>query len=323
MFICPVCDKEMILPTCMKCGHCVSAVNGIWQFSNDPDLVIEGEDDKYLGYESIGENYSGIQKYAIDEKWSIIAEKVSSLTNNGVFFDLACGDGIITLPVARHGTKIISVDISNSMLLLLKDKASKNKIDLNNVTLCRMNAYNLFIGDQCIDVAVANSMLHLMSNPEKVISEIGRTLKKNGYYICFDDQPGGSEKQEDNANNIRYHEIFSEVHRIYWDILMRQNIYPTKYSWNFDRDKLFSKFFSKKEEIILPYNKRLSIKMKDYDMPRFISKGYSQQILVPRDAHKNAINNTILQIKNKYGNDFEEEAQDVIESDIKMTLYRK
>ncbi len=70
-----------------------------------------------------------------------------------------------------------------------------------------MNALEIPLTDNSIDTVVANSVLHLISNPEKVISEIYRVLKKGGKFICKDDRPG---KGFDNTfDNTKYLEILN------------------------------------------------------------------------------------------------------------------
>ena len=122
MIICPSCKAEINLPLCSSCGYAVPCENGIWQLSNMPDIVIQGDGDKYIGYDFIGESYSGSRKYTIEEGDRLFAQEVSQETGAGVFLDLACGDGCFTVPCASFGTKIIAGDISNVMLSILQKK---------------------------------------------------------------------------------------------------------------------------------------------------------------------------------------------------------
>lgn len=111
MFLCQCCKREMNLPEC-SCGHKVEIKDGIWQLSDMPDMVKDGDGDKYIGYEEIGEAYSGSRKYVIEEGDALFAVEVSALTGDGTFLDLACGDGCFTVPCAANGTHIIAGDIS-------------------------------------------------------------------------------------------------------------------------------------------------------------------------------------------------------------------
>lgn len=260
MFLCPKCKKDMILPKC-SCGYFVDIKNGICQLLNMPDMITDGCGDKYIGYESIGKNYSGNRKYVIEKKDIILASEISVFTGDGIFLDLACGDGCFTVPCAANKIKVISGDISNQMLSILQKKAEYNNISLNTVTLCRMNALEIPISTECVDVVVANSVLHLISNPEKVINEIYRVLKPGGVFLCFDDVPGKSE--EAIYDNALYHEIVNSIYGEYWNCLVAYGIKPLKYQWNFDREYLCKKIFSKVKEKSVPLSGDYKVLLSD------------------------------------------------------------
>lgn len=109
------------------------------------------------------------------------------MTQDGIFLDLACGDGCFTVPVGSFGTKV-----------------------------------------------VANSVLHLISNPEKVVEEIHRVLKKDGCFICIDDVPG--KDVASTYDNSEYNNIVNSMYGEYWQALNIYGITPKKYSWRFDRN---------------------------------------------------------------------------------------
>lgn len=85
MFVCPKCKARMDLPRC-SCGYAVPCKNDIWQLSDMPDIITQGEGDKYIGYEFIGESYSGSRKYIIEKADRFVAQEISRETGNGVFF---------------------------------------------------------------------------------------------------------------------------------------------------------------------------------------------------------------------------------------------
>ena len=321
MYICPSCKTEYKLPSCPKCGHTPSCVDDIWQMTDAPDIVTNGDGDKYIGYEYIGESYSGNRKYMLEYPNVLFANEISRLTGDGIFLDLGCGDGCFTVPAAMNGTRIVAADISNTMLKILKDKAFYNDISLKNVTLCRMNALNLVLADNTVECVVSNSVLHLISRPEKVVQEIYRVLKPGGYFAIKDDRPG---KTPDTLfNNDEYNKIVNELYGQYWKLLELKGVKPVKYSWKFDREAVCAELFSRKEEIIIPVQTEFSNKLKDGFIPRFLGRGFSDQVDVPAHLHDEAVRNVIEQLKEKYGNDFDEVSFRGIEPDIIMTVYKK
>ena len=320
MFICPKCKSKMELPQC-KCGYNAEKINKIWQLTDMPDIITSGDGDKYIGYEYIGESYSGNRKYLIEDSDAIFADVISKLTGEGVFLDLACGDGCLSVPCATNGTKIIAGDISNNMLNVLQEKAEHNSISLDNVTLCRMNALDIPLTDESVDTVVANSVLHLISNPEKVVREIYRVLKKGGVFVCRDDAPGKT--LETLFDNSLYFEIVNSMYSEYWNRLNAQGIYPKKYSWKFDRNVYCDQLFSIRTEKIIEQNQLYEIPLKDGFLPRFLSRGFSDQIEVPKYLHDEITKELLNIFTAKYGYNFMEITFKCIEKDIQITMFKK
>ena len=321
MFVCPRCKFIMNLPKCEKCRFSFENYENIWRLSDMPDVVTTGESDKYIGYEFIGENYSGNRKYIINESDYIIAKEIARLTDNGVFLDLACGDGCFTVPCASFGTKIIAGDISNTMLKLLMQKAEWNNISLNNVTICRMNALDVPLRNESVTSVVANSVLHLISNPKKVVNEIHRILETDGYFICKDDKPGKAMKTV--FDNDEYNNIVNTLYTDYWKQLGKYGVVPRKYSWKFDRNSYCDLLFKSKETILIEREKEYEIPLKDGFLPRFLSRGFSDQVEVPKELHDKVTGELLEQLKERHGENFTDISFKGIEEDILLTIYKK
>lgn len=320
MFLCLKCKKPMNLPTC-SCGYTVKRQNLIWQLSDMPDIVIDGDGDKYIRYEYIGENYSGSRKYLIEENASLFAKEASQITGDGILLDLACGDGCLTIPCAANGTEIIAGDISNHMLSILQEKAVHNKISLEKVTLCRMNALDIPLEDESVSTVVANSMLHLISTPQKVINEIYRVLKKGGIFLCRDDRPG---KAADNSTeNEKYNQIVNKLYSQYWTTLIRHNVHPTKYSWKFNRDEFCDSLFARKTEKVIRRGNPFETSIKDGFLPRFCNRGFSDQVKVPLELHQKVIESLLSDFRESYEGDFTEVCFKGTEDDLVITAYTK
>ena len=320
MFICPKCKSEFSLPQC-ECGYNAVQLNNIWQLTDMPDIITSGSGDKYIGYEHIGESYSGNRKYLIEESDAFFANEISELTGNGVFLDLGCGDGCITVPCVANGTSIIAGDISNKMLSILQDKAKHNSIILSNVTLCRMNALEIPLADESVDTVVANSVLHLISNPEKVVCEIYRVLKKGGVFVCRDDAP--SKTPETPFDNSLYLEIVNSIYSEYWNRLNAQGIYAKKYSWKFDRNAFCDRLFIRRVEKIIEQNQLYEIPLKDGFLPRFTSRGFSDQVDVPNDLHDEIVTELMQSFKEKYGGNFADVSLRGLYQDIVIAIFTK
>ncbi len=352
MFICPKCKSLMTIPACGHCGHIIPSPDHIWQFTDAPDMVVDGDGDKYIGYEHIGENYSGRLKNLLGERDIVFANEVSSLLpsaepssspsaepfgssaslktepqKSAVILDLACGDGCFTVPCARNGSKLIAGDISNTMLRLLQEKAAHNHISLENVTLCRMNALEIPLADESVDIVVANSVLHLISNPQKVLHEIYRCLKKGGCFVCQDDRPGKNPNEDASrkrdADTQKYDELVNAFYSGYWQKLIPQGILPKKYSWKFDRSQLCDSLFTEKEERLIQRSVPFEVTLEDGFLHRILRRGFSDQTCVPKEAHEKAVNELLAEFRQKYGEDFGRTLFHGIENDLLITIYRK
>ena len=320
MFLCPKCKNVIELPAC-SCGYTAKRQNMVWQLSDMPDIVVDGGGDKYIGYEYIGENYSGGRKFLIEEQDALFAKEVSQITGDGILLDLACGDGCLTVPCAANGTKIIAGDISNSMLSILQKKAIHNGISLEKVTLCRMNALDIPLEEESASTVVANSMLHLVSNPQKVIKEIYRVLRKGGSFLCRDDRPGKG--RNSTFDNAEYNQIVNELYSEYWKRLKLHNISSTKYSWKFDREEFCSNLFAVKTERVIEQGNFYEIALKDGFLPRFCSRGFSDQVDVPQELHDEVIAELLAEFKGKFGENFADICYKGIEDDLVITIYTK
>lgn len=305
-------------------GH-ISVYNNILQLTDAPDIVTDGDGDKYIGYEEIGEAYSGCSRDRIDEKNVQIAEHIASVTKGGVFLDLGCGDGAVTVPCAQLGVRIIAGDISNKMMMLLQERARKNGVSLENVTLCRMNALDIPLKNESVDAVIANSVLHLISNPEKVLREICRVLKPGGRFVCLDDAPGKGKPGEDEfaEENDEYMKILSELYDNYWVELEQRGVRAKRYSWRFNRDAVCRKMFGAVETTRIERDAPYFHRLVDYFLPRFTGKGFSDQVDVPADLHKEIVSKVVDEVRNKYSVVFNTIGYHGIEDDIVITSYIK
>ena len=303
----------------------ITIENNIFQLTDSPNLVTTGDGDKYIGYEHIGGAYSGNHKYVIRESDSIVAAYISDIVGDGVFLDLACGDGALTVPCAKCGIRIIAGDISNAMMMILQERAKRNNVSLENVTLCRMNALNLPIEDESIDCVVANSMLHLISNPQKVLDEIYRVLKIGGSFVCLSDAPGRKSIAipEYEKENAEYSRALGEIYDTYWEELKAYDVHAKRYSWKFDRESACKAMFSEVEIKVIERDTPYADRLVDGFLPRFVGRGFSDQVDVPPEIHKAVADKVVASVREKYGKAFENIAYHGIEEDICIYRYKK
>ena len=330
IFKCPKCNHAMSLPSCRSCNYTVAHNKGVYQLTDDPYMM---KDDsakiKYIGYEDIGESYSGdslFKKTNIDEKYM----KIRDIIGDGLLLDLACGDGIYSVPLIKLGVKVISMDISDKMLSLLYKRAKIEEVDTSNLLVCRANALNIPLIDNSVDAVIASGVLHLISKPEVVVKEIYRVLKKGGKYIAFQDKPNAKYvnenglTEEEKAENRKYFELLNFVHKRYFEIVKNKyNISSTRYSWAFDREKVCDQFFDNKQIYTISANLKVSDTFKNLFLNRMNGKGFSDQSDVPENIHKEVFHKVMSEFTDKFGASAVDTVFTGYKNDIEISVYSK
>ena len=221
-FICPKCKKSFILPNCVSCGYNVPEFNSIFQFCNDKSIKLDG-DNKYIGYDNIGENFEpGVTYWNINDTenygvYEICGTLIADNFGTDItVLDLGAGLGTASIPLAKNGISTIAADISN---IMLNTAVKRSKKQYNNLIFTKMNAYNLMISDNSVDIVVENAMLHLVDNPHDVIKEIVRVLKPNGKLIRY----GSYSKpitDEEAKQNQYCNSVLTEISDKYYEYLL-------------------------------------------------------------------------------------------------------
>jgi len=95
--------------------------------------------------------------------------------------DVGCGSGVVTQDIA-HFTKgrVIGVDGSVDMIKVAKDVLS----DCKNVELRIGSAEALPFADNSFDIVTCNLLLMWADNPQKVVDEMARVVKRRGRVLA-------------------------------------------------------------------------------------------------------------------------------------------
>ena len=121
--------------------------------------------------------------------------------NNNIFVDIGCGSGILTNSIEKEYkfNKTYCFETNNYI------NPHFNKIDLNIIKNSTIN-----LPDNCADLILCNFTLHHVKELEKMISEITRILKPDGYLII----------QEHNNINNKQKELLDYMHIINYLLLV-------------------------------------------------------------------------------------------------------
>ncbi len=106
-------------------------------------------------------------------------KRIRTVVKDKKVLELATGPGVIAKKVAAETESMVATDYSEKMLAM-----ARRGIVPENLSFERADASVLPYDDESFDVIIIANALHIIPNPEKVLSEIRRVLKKDGYLIA-------------------------------------------------------------------------------------------------------------------------------------------
>jgi ArsR family transcriptional regulator len=112
--------------------------------------------------------------------------------------DLGCGTGDLLPWLSRKARKVIGVDNSPGML---EEARKRHTFDETRVSLRVGDLLHLPLRDEEVDCAVMTMVLHHVSEPEKVIVEIAKVLKKGKTFVLIE-----LSRHADEKMRTRYHD---------------------------------------------------------------------------------------------------------------------
>jgi ubiquinone/menaquinone biosynthesis C-methylase UbiE len=92
--------------------------------------------------------------------------------------DLACGPGTLALRFAKHVRWIVGVDLTPAILKRARNSAQADGI--GNLYFALGDARALPFADASLDLVVTSYSLHHIPDPERVIREMARVLRRGG-----------------------------------------------------------------------------------------------------------------------------------------------
>ena len=305
-YLCPKCRAKTLLPKCNTCGYEIPYINSIYRFCNDVSINLEG-DKQYVGYDNIGDDFdpavaccdeknderSGVYAACAD----VIAKKYGTEIS---VLDLGAGLGAASIPLAKNGIYTIAADISAVMLSTAAKRANGR---YDNLILAQMNAYDIMLPDESIDVVVENEMLHLVNEPELVVKEISRVLKPGGKLIRFTALPLTLSKEETEQNEY-FNKVLSDIRDHYFHYLESHH-YPIV-AFHVDYQTVLLQYFkSPYNQLAQGFEEKINEKMR-IKTHRMETGAYSFLQRTPKELIDAAWKDTDGYAREKYGDDYAE-----------------
>ncbi len=133
--------------------------------------------DQYCGFAHL---YDRLMEDVDYEDWANYVEKVMVQNRNKPhkILEIACGTGNVTIPLAKKGYNILGLDISKDMLMIAKNKALENNINI------------LFIEQDMIDLELEEKFDCILSMCDGInyIVDINDLMKVfQGVYNALED----------------------------------------------------------------------------------------------------------------------------------------
>lgn len=115
--------------------------------------------------------------------------------------DIGCGEGVITIPLARKVSKIIGIDLSEKMLEILSEKADKEGLenleyfngDLMNINYEDIGKFDIVVASRCL-------------NGIKDIENLLKNINKIGKCVYITLWGPNSKKYENDARDLLHKE---------------------------------------------------------------------------------------------------------------------
>jgi len=98
--------------------------------------------------------------------------------------DLGCGEGFLTLEVARWAGRVTAVDRSADVIARARQLAARRRI--RNVRWKRGELEKLPLADTTIDLAILSQALHHAADPGRALGEAHRILRPGGRVLVLD-----------------------------------------------------------------------------------------------------------------------------------------
>jgi ArsR family transcriptional regulator len=116
--------------------------------------------------------------------WAAWARALGHLLPPLTVADLGCGEGYLTIEVARWARRVIAVDRSSAVLGAARALAVRRKA--RNITWKRGDLEHLPIADGAVDLALLSQALHHAADPARALAEAARIVVPGGKVLVLD-----------------------------------------------------------------------------------------------------------------------------------------
>lgn len=158
----------------------------MWEKRKEKEAIFHNK----IRNEKLKENRLEYKRLTSNKKFYSITRRSRNFINNWLLarcrgkkiLDYGCGNGEISIFLAKNGAKVIGIDISNISIENAKKKAIEEGVE-KNTSFFVMDAEKLEFKENSFDIIVCSGVLHHL-DIQRAYSELARTLKPDGEIIC-------------------------------------------------------------------------------------------------------------------------------------------
>ncbi len=130
------------------------------------------------------ETHGDVRQLVPGRSWAAWARALGHLLPALDVVDIGCGDGYLTLEMARWARSVIGIDRSEPVLERAEALAARRHV--TNVQWMKGDISRLPLGDASIDVALLSQALHHAADPKVAVAEATRILRPGGRLLVLD-----------------------------------------------------------------------------------------------------------------------------------------
>jgi ArsR family transcriptional regulator len=116
--------------------------------------------------------------------WAAWSRALAHLLRPLDVVDIGCGEGYLTVEVARWAKRVIAVDRSSAVLTRAKALAGRRRA--SNITFKRGELERLPLEPASVDVALLSQALHHAADPARALAEAVRVVRPGGRVLVLD-----------------------------------------------------------------------------------------------------------------------------------------
>ena len=130
------------------------------------------------------ETHGDVRQLVPGRSWAAWARALGHLLPPLDVVDVGCGDGYLTLEMARWARTVVGIDGSDRVLERAKALADRRRVA--NVQWKKGDLARLPLCDASVDVALLSHALHHATDPERSVAEAVRILRPGGRLLVLD-----------------------------------------------------------------------------------------------------------------------------------------